>query len=101
MPRKLKQQAADLDEFDEFSPLKKELAEFVRKLAADALVPITGDRNYILEADGSIFMQYGENKVNSAHWTRFEWDHFKHDMAHGLQQKLAAHAARVREAQKK
>ena len=76
----LAKQVEELDEFAEYSPMKKELSDRVEALAVDAILAITGDRNYHLEADGSIAMQYGATWAPLAQWNKEQWAYFVEDV---------------------
>ncbi len=84
-------------EFDEFAEAKKEIAERVRELATLAgrndprsviRFPVDGCRNYELESDGTLWMQFGPVRVATNLWTGREWDYFRRDCINGLWAKL-------------
>jgi uncharacterized membrane protein len=76
----LAKKVADLDEFKEYAPMKKEITDRVKELGVNTILGITGDRNYHLESDGTIIMQYGHISAPIAKWNAEQWAYFKADV---------------------
>jgi hypothetical protein len=85
-------------DFDEYSPLKKEITEKVKDLAVNAgkddprrtiRFPVDGCRNYELESDGTFWMQYGDVRRSHNVWTDREWRYFENDCKNNLWERLA------------
>lgn len=84
---------------DEYAEAKKEITAKVKKLAIQAEAnnprrtlrfPVDGSRNYELESDGTLWMQYGDRRVATNYWESREWDFFKQDCKNGLWKRLEA-----------
>lgn len=85
------------EQFDEFATAKKEITERVKELAKIAgknnprrtiRFPVDGSRNYELESDGTLWMQYGPVRVAVNKWTEREWDFFRFDCVNNLWARL-------------
>lgn len=85
-----------LDGYDlaDYAQLKREITQRVRALGLDMMYPVTGDRNYVLESDGSCYMHYAGRHTPVSRWTREDWAMFADDCRHGrLWPRLEAIAA--------
>jgi len=76
------------DAIEEYSILKKEITQRVKAIGIDVKYPVTGDRNYILEADGTLRMRYATVDRATNTWRRVEWAYFTADCKAGLWTKL-------------
>lgn len=99
---KKKQPIKAPESFDEFGPVKKEITERVQELAKVAgkndprrtiRFAVNGCRNYELESDGTLWMQYADARIAHGQWTDREWDYFKCDCAKHLWERLEAFLA--------
>lgn len=95
MPRKKQMDdIQEVDTLDEYAELKKEITELVASLGVNQRLAITGDRNYELEADGTLWMQYGHGQDNRRainRWRKREWTWFQEDLScNRLKERLEA-----------
>lgn len=84
-----------LDQVDtrqEHQELVKEITAMVKDVGRNARIEITGDRTYVIEPDGSIFMLHGGERRAVSQWRRAdEWEYFEEDVKHNrLRERLAA-----------
>lgn len=80
-----------VDTLKEYSQLKKEITTMVKAIGQNATLELTGDRTYVIEKDGSMFMRYAGRRVSHGHWDAEEWRYFSEDMKHNrLRQRLLA-----------
>lgn len=93
MPHKAKKTShlkavSNVDTIEEYAELKREITQRVRTYGINFVFPVTGSRNYILEADGTLMMQCAGEKRGTNTWKRFHWNLFKDDCRNGLWRKL-------------
>lgn len=90
-------------EFDEYAEAKKAITEKVVEVAGIAEAnnprrvlrfPVDGCRNYELESDGTLWMQYGATRIAHGQWTAREWSFFENDCRNNLWGRIDAFANR-------
>lgn len=86
---------AAVDTIGEYAQLKREISDKVRELGLDYRFPVSGSRNYVLEADGTLWMEYAGQKKATNRWESQEWKYFVYDCKNGLWPKLERLAAKL------
>jgi len=71
-----------------FADQKQEITERIKALGVNASYAITGDRNYVLEDDGSLYIESSHTRTPVSRWTAQQWDQYKEDCSRGLWTKL-------------
>ena len=66
---------------DEFAEDKRAITGRVKAIGITATIPMTGSRNYMIEADGTIIMQYADVRRSLNRWRKREWELYAEDCA--------------------
>ena len=87
--------------------LERQIREFMAIVSVNERFAITGDHNYILEDDGTIFMELSGQRTSIQYWTRdLHWKIFQEDVCNNrfvqkLEQLRAVVQNRIRKQAKK
>ena len=81
-----------VDTIEEFAQLKREITAMVKTVGVDRRLEITGDHTYHLEADGTLWLQHGDQRRATNTWREgIEWTIFREDLAHNhLRERIQA-----------
>lgn len=73
---------------EKYAELKAEITERIKAFGVNATFAVTGDRNYILEDDGSFYIESSHAKTPVSRWTAAQWSSYHEDCMLGLWTKL-------------